>query len=197
MKPLPPTAAEAPLSTQQQLDDVLDLDDVAGKHIVETSLRSSVTIREENAMAALEVMSRFAANPKWLVYLPPTMSPSETTKREGLLEHPDEAFAYFRAEGVQKVVCEEKHMGSRAVVVVCRDEEAARRRFGVTGEGFGIVYTRTGRRFFGDSMPRLESELLAHVRDALTRNEAWAGFSTDWFVFDCELMPWSVKAEEL
>ncbi len=191
------TAAHASLSSQQQLDDVLDLDDIAGKHIVETRFHRSVTIREENAMAALEVMSRFAANPKWLVYLPPTMSPSETTEREGLLEHPDEAFAYYRAMGVTKVVCEEKHMGSRAVVIVCRDEEAARKRFGVTGEGIGIVYTRTGRRFFGDAMPQLETELLEHLRDLLTSNGAWEGFSTDWFVFDCELMPWSVKAEDL
>ena len=38
-------------------------------------------------------------------------------------------------QGVPRVVCEQKHMGSRAVVIVCRDEEAARRRFGVTGEG--------------------------------------------------------------
>ena len=196
-KPLQQSIADAHRSAQQELDDVLDLEDVAGKHIVETSLNRSVTIREENAMAALEVMSRFAANPKWLVYLPPTMSPSDTTTREGLLEHPDEAFAYYRGEGVTKVVCEEKHMGSRAVVVLCRDEEVARRRFGVTGEGIGIVYTRTGRRFFGDSMPQLEVELLEHLRDTLTANDAWSGFSTDWFVFDCELMPWSVKAEEL
>jgi protein phosphatase len=186
-----------PRSMQHELDDVLDLDDVSGKHIIETSLKHNVTIREENAMAALEVMSRFAANPKWLVYLPPTMSPAETTTREGLLEHPDEAFAYYIREGVTKLVCEEKHMGSRAVVIVCRDEDVARKRFGVEGEGFGIVYTRTGRRFFGDSMPQLEVELLTHLRDTLTRNDAWAGFSTDWFVFDCELMPWSVKAEEL
>jgi protein phosphatase len=195
VKPLQPATASR--SSQQEIDDVLDLEDVSGKHIIETGLRTSVTIREENAMAALEVMSRFAANPKWLVYLPPTMSPSEATLREGLLEHPDEAFAYFREEGVQKVVCEEKHMGSRAVVIVCRDEDAARRRFGVEGEGIGIVYTRTGRRFFGDSMPQLETELLGHLRDTLTRNDAWSGFSTDWFVFDCELMPWSVKADEL
>ena len=194
-RPLGGLKPAAPL--QQQIDDVLDLEDVTGKHVIETSLRQTVTIREENAMAALEVMSRFAANPKWLVYLPPTMSPSETTKRDGLLEHPDEAFAYYRREGVTKVVCEEKHMGSRAVVVVCRDEEAARRRFGVSGEGIGIVYTRTGRRFFGDSMPQFETELLAHLRDTLTKNGAWEGFSTDWFVLDCELMPWSVKAEEL
>ncbi|HEV7764223.1 MAG TPA: polynucleotide kinase-phosphatase [Thermoanaerobaculia bacterium] len=195
VKPL--QAPEKALSAQHDNDDVLDLEVVSGKHIVETTLKQNVTIREENAMAALEVMSRFAANPKWLVYLPPTMSPSEASHRDGFLEHPDEAFAYFRAEGVGKVVCEEKHMGSRAVVVLCRDEEVARRRFGVTGEGFGIVYTRTGRRFFGEAMPKLETELLEHLRDTLTANDAWAGFSTDWFVFDCELMPWSVKADEL
>jgi protein phosphatase len=184
-------------TAQQQQDDLLDVGDVLGKRIIATSLKENVTIREENAIAALEVMSRFAANPKWLVYLPPTMSPSGTSKREGLLEHPDEAFEYFREEGVARVVCQEKHMGSRAVVVVCRDEEAVRRRFGVEGEGIGIVYTRTGRRFFSESMPRLEGELLDHLRDALTRNGAWEAFSTDWFVLDCELMPWSVKAEEL
>ncbi len=76
-------------------------------------------------------MSRFAANPKWLIYLPPTMSPSETTKVEGLLEHPAEAFAYYRKEQVEQVICEQKHMGSRAVVIVCRDpkrrSEAIRR----------------------------------------------------------------------
>ena len=37
---------------------------------------------------------------------------------------------------------------SRAVVIVCHDEDAARKRFGVVGEGIGICYTRTGRRFF-------------------------------------------------
>ena len=197
VKPLQKNIAVAHLSAQQELDEVLDLDDVTGKRVVETRLHGNVTVRAENAAAALEVMSRFAANPKWLVYLPPTMSPSDTSKRDGLLEHPDEAFEYFRKERVERVVCEEKHMGSRAVVVVCRDEEAARRRFGVTGEGFGIITTRTGRRFFGESMPQLETELLTHLRDTLTRNDAWSAFSTEWFLFDCELMPWSVKADEL
>ena len=65
--------------------------------------------------------------PPWLIYLPPTMSPSETSHAAGLLEHPAEAFAYYRRQGVGRVVCEEKHMGSRAVVVVCRDADAAAR----------------------------------------------------------------------
>jgi protein phosphatase len=71
-------------------DDVLDIDDVIGKRIVETRLHGNLTIREENAIAALEVMSRFASNPKWLIYLPPTMSPSETSQKKDLLEHPAE-----------------------------------------------------------------------------------------------------------
>ena len=192
---LPANQAEPQLSQQQRQDDLLELEDVMGKRVVSTRLLRNVTIREENAAAALEAMSRFAANPKWLIYLPPTMSPSETSAREGYLEHPAEAFAYFRNEGAPAAICEQKHMGSRAVVLVCRDEAAARKRFGVTGEGIGIVYTRTGRRFFpeGDFEPRL----LARVRAAASAAGLWEELKTEWLCLDCELMPWSAKAQEL
>ncbi len=195
-KPFLAVTDKAPaLTAQQQNDDVLDMEDVSGKRIISTRLQQNVTIREENAIAALEVMSRFAANPRWLIYFPPTMSPSETSREPGLLEHPAEAFAYYRQEGVPRVVCEEKHMGSRAVVIVCRDEEAARKHFGVTGEGIGICYTRTGRRFFDDAA--LEVEMLSRVRTALDAVNFWEKFSTEWVCIDCELMPWSVKAQAL
>ena len=183
------------LTAQQQLDDLLDIEDVVGKRIINTRLQQNVTIREENATAALEVMSRFAANPKWLIYLPPTMSPCETSKREGLLEHPEEAFAYYLHEGVHKVVCEQKHMGSRAVVVVCRDADAARKRFGILEGEIGVCYTRTGRRFFNDST--LESQFLDRVREAVDAAGIWEELKTDWVCLDCELMPWSAKAQEL
>ena len=192
---LPPEQQAAPLSAQQQHDDLLDLADVTGKRIVSTRLHGNVTIREENATAALEVMSRFAANPKWLIYLPPTMSPSETSQAPGLLEHPAEAFAYFRHAGVPRVICEEKHMGSRAVVVLCRDENAARTHFGLAGEGVGICYTRTGRRFFDN--PTLEADFLERVGAAATGAGFWDEFKTGWLCLDCELMPWSAKAQEL
>lgn len=195
-KPFLPPEDQAPtLSAQQRHDELLDLADVTGKRIVGTRLQGNVTIREENATAALEVMSRFAANPKWLVYLPPTMSPSETSQAPGLLEHPGEAFAYFRHAGVPRVVCEEKHMGSRAVVILCRDEEAARKSFGVRGEGIGICYTRTGRRFFDSAA--MEVEFLERIRAAATAAGFWDVFQTEWLCLDCELMPWSAKAQEL
>src|SRR6185369_8193324 len=184
-KPFLPEGDQAPtLSAQQQYDDVLDIDDVIGKRIVTTRLHRTVTIREENSIAALEVMSRFAANPKWLIYLPPTMSPPETTKLNGLLEHPAEAFSYYRSQGIPRVVCEEKHMGSRAVVIVCRDEAAARKRFGIVDELPGICYTRTGRRFFTDL--DLERQFLERVRAACTAAELWTLLDTSWACLDCE-----------
>jgi protein phosphatase len=194
IKPLLP-AAPSQLTAQQQHDDVLDLQDVAGKRGIETALSRRITIREENASAALEVMSRFAVDPKWLVYLPPTMSPSETHQAGPWLEHPLQAFAYFRANGVRHVICEEKHMGSRAVVVVCRDAETARLRFGMTGQGQGCIYTRTGRPFFSDA--GLQAAVLEQVAMAVQRAGFHEEFDSDWFVLDCELMPWSAKAQDL
>jgi protein phosphatase len=195
VRPFAAAAVAPTLSAQQASDDLLDIEDVRGKRLVVTRLHHTVTIREENAAAALEVMSRFAADPKWLIYLPPTMSPSETSRREGLLEHPAEAFAHYRSNGVDRVVVEQKHMGSRAIVIVCRTREAARRRFGVLEGDAGICYTRTGRRFFDDAA--LEAGLLAEVRRALDTAGFWARFDTDWVCLDCELMPWSAKALEL
>ena len=189
VRPLaPPVEARRP--------DELDLDDVLGKRIVETRVNGTVTIREENSAAALEVMSRFAVDPRWLVYLPPTMSPPATSGLPDLLEHPAEAFAAFRHDGVEHLVAEEKHMGSRAVVVVCRDGEVAERRFGVAGsDAAGSIFTRTGRSFF--DRPEIEVALLDRVRAAFEACGLWDELRTDWAVLDAELLPWSAKALEL
>jgi protein phosphatase len=195
VRPFLPTVVTSGLSAQHANDDLLDIDDVRGKRLITTRLHRSVTIREENAAAALEVMSRFAANPKWLIYLPPTMSPSETTKKDGLLEHPAEAFSYYRTSGVPTVVVEQKHMGSRAIVIVCKSKDVPRERFGILENEEGVCYTRTGRRFFEDLA--LERELLATVQGALERSGFWDQFKTNWVCLDCELMPWSAKAIEL
>jgi protein phosphatase len=177
---------------------VLDLGDVLGRRTVESRLMGNLVVREENAAAALEVMSRFAVDPRWLVYLPPTMSPVATSDRDGFLEYPTEAFATFRAAGVTSVVCQEKHMGSRAVVILARDAEAARERFGVDDGSSGVVVTRTGRPFFDD--PAVTTALLSRVRgavgDAVSSNGStlWDELNTTWLALDCELLPWSAKA---
>jgi protein phosphatase len=196
-EPARPLAAPArppagPASVRAEAE--LNITDVLGKRIVATRLTGqTVTIREENALAALEVMSRFALDPRWLVYLPPTMSPPAAASSGDLLEHPRDAFAAYRSAGVAQVVAEEKHMGSRAVVIACRDADVGARQFGVAGSG--VIYTRTGRAFFAD--PVLADQVLDRIRAAIGAAGLWTELDTDWLVLDAELLPWSAKAGEL
>jgi protein phosphatase len=186
--------SEAGGSAARRDPDVLDIADVTGRRTVETSRYGRITVREENAAAALEVMSRFAVDPRWLLYLPPTMSPVATSTRPGLLEHPQQAFDAYRAEGVDAVVCEEKHMGSRAIALICRHPGVAGQRFGAPDEATGAVWTRTGRPFFRRD---LTEDLLAGLRAAAEAAHLFDELGTGWLLFDAELMPWSAKAEDL
>jgi protein phosphatase len=169
----PPVAA-------RESDD-LKLDDVSGKLHLDTRLLPMIGIPAAQSAAALEAISRFAVAPEWLVYLPPTMSPSATSEREGFLEYPQEAFEYYSSRGQQRLICQEKHMGSRAVLVLRQD-------------GQGRCYTRTGRPFFE---PELEAALVAQLVGTLSRLGFWQELDTDWVCIDAELMPWSAKAQAL
>ncbi len=195
MEPVRPLDAMPGHSGQQAADVMLDIEDVQGKRTIMTRFAGPVRVEPRNAAAALEVMSRFAIDPRWLVYLPPTMSPPETSNRPGLLEHPDEAFAYFRRAGITRIVIEEKHMGSRAVVVIARGADAARNRFGVQDAKAGVVYTRTGRAFFHDDW--IERALIERIGEAVEAIGLWDRLETDWLCLDAEVMPWSAKAQGL
>jgi protein phosphatase len=193
LRPLAPAGGDR--SGQAQADDLLDMEDVSGRRWIETSLRGRVVVAEENASAALEVMSRFALAPQWLAYLPPTMSPSETSAREGWLERPEEAFAHYRDRGVAEVVCEEKHMGSRAVIALCRDAEAATARFDARHGETGAIWTRTGRSFFND--PFTTEAVLGRLRATVEASGLWEELATGWLLLDAEIMPWSAKAQSM
>ena len=195
VRPLEAAAPDASAAGARRERDVLKISDVHDLNGVRTSLLGRVAVREENALAALEVMSRFAIDPRWLVYLPPTMAPAAASSLPGYLEHPAEAFEAYRGDGLERVVCEEKHMGSRAIAVVCRDAGTAADRFGVDDGTTGALYTRTGRAFFRD--PARTEEVLDRLRDAIGAAGLWDELGTGWLVLDCELMPWSVKAMDL
>ncbi len=202
-----PFPAEAPAGTARREPDVLDIADVSGSRVIETGYLPRVGVRDAHAAAALEVMSRFAVDPRWLLYLPPTMSPVATARRDGLLEHPDQAFDAFRADGVAEVLCQEKHMGSRAVLLVGRSPEALADRFGVpadAGTGPGAIWTRTGRPFFGAGLSStglsgagLTASLCDRVRAAAEQAGLFGELGTSWLLLDAELLPWNVKAGAL
>lgn len=167
--------------------------DVLGKRSIETSVGGRVSISEAQAAGALETMSRFAVDPRWLIYLPPTMSPVETSPIDGWLERPEEAFAYYRSRGVTNIVCQEKHMGSRAVAVVCRNSAAAEKHFHSIARS-GVIFTRTGRPFF---KPDMETAVLGQLRMGIEQSGLWDELDTDWLCLDMEIMPWSTKAQSL
>lgn len=191
-EPIRPLITEKPINKDQ---NILNINDVLGKKIIDTFLMRNILIREENSIKALEVMSRFAVNPKWLIYLPPTMSPVETSNKKDYLEYPIEVFNYYKKNKVEKVVCEEKHMGSRAVIIVTKDFESTNKVFGINEETLGVCYTRTGRKFFNNK--NIENELLEKINKALTKADFWDKFNTTWVCLDCEIMPWSFKALDL
>jgi protein phosphatase len=202
-KPFSPSTPSRDAPTRRE-PDVLDIGDVSGSRVIETAYLPRVGLREAHAAAALEVMSRFALDPRWLLYLPPTMSPVATSTREGLLEHPEQAFSAYHSDGVADVLCEEKHMGSRAVLLICRTPAAAQARFGVPApaapaaqastDACGTVWTRTGRPFFPAA---LTADLADRVRAAAEHAGLFRDLDTPWLLLDAELLPWNVKAGQL
>jgi protein phosphatase len=182
-----------PIADADQRRDTIEITDVLGARHIRTRLAGTVRVDTAQSHAALETMSRFAIDPRWLVYLPPTISPCETSNLPGTLEHPEQAFDYYQRAGVSRVVLEEKHMGSRMLAVVCRDESVGLRRFAIAGDG--ACFTRTGRPFFRD--PAWERWALDTLRERIDTAGLWGELSTDWMLLDGELMPWSAKAEEL
>ncbi|MBF5081309.1 polynucleotide kinase-phosphatase [Quadrisphaera sp. INWT6] len=199
-EPVRPLVAEQPVRDDDDLalTDVVSVDG-QGRG-VETRLAGRVAVAAEQAAGALEVMSRFAVDPHLLWYLPATMAPAGGwAEAPDLLEHPQGAFEAYRKVGVTDLLCEEKHMGSRAVVLVARSREGLR----PWSSAGGVVHTRTGRSFFGEE---LTVALLDGVRAAAERAGLWdelcgspssAAREEQWLLLDAELLPWSAKAEEL
>ena len=169
---------------------VLEIDDVAGPLFLKAPGLGSVKVSAGQAAGALESMSRFATDPRWLRYLPPTMSPVESSNREDYLEHPDQAFAYFAKQGVRQLICEQKHMGSRAVLLLARNAS----RFDAPESFIGVLHTRYGRDFME---PAAQRQLLDRAHAAATAAGLFDELDSDWLMLDGELLPWSLKSEGL
>ena len=184
-----------PLQAERGDPLLLELKDVTGRRHVETSSMGRLAIGEDQNAAALEVAGRFTVDPRWLVYLPATMAPVAAAGDGPLLERPAEAFSYYAGQGLDEVLCQEKHMGSRAVAIVGRDPELLAARFRFEEPTPGIVMTRSGRRFFDD--PDVGLAAVERLRASLDAADAWDRHRTDWFIIDGELLPWSAKAGPL
>ncbi|MDK8191428.1 polynucleotide kinase-phosphatase [Paenibacillus sp. UMB7766-LJ446] len=160
---------------------------------VQTGSRMDVSIHSEVAKTAIDTFSHFTVPLEELVYIPPTMSPPPTTSSiEGYLEHPKDAFQYYRSQGVTRMVAEKKHMGSRAIVLLFRDEQVAEKRIG--RPTLGNIVTRTGRSFFDRTT---EKNVLLRLHTDLIAAGYFDRHQTEFVLLDAEIVPWNLKAREL
>lgn len=162
-------------------------------YTVETEAFGAVPVSKETIIPSIDLVSHHTIPLEELVYIPPTMSPTPKPAAEaGYLEHPDEAIAYYREHGITRLIAEKKHMGSRAILLVFKDEDAAEQTIGRRTKG--IIYTRSGRRFFGHEQ---ENEVVTRLHQSLTLHEYFTSHQTKFVLLDAEILPWNLKAREL
>jgi hypothetical protein len=152
--------------------------------------RVGPTVRIESWKETLEAFSKLTVDPRWLMYLPADTATLQSDQMTGPLEDAKAIFEYYRSERIEKLVLEESQRGPRTVAVICRDEDAALRRFGIFS--LGCLYTKTGRPLLPDPSP-----FLRELSDGLTRANLWEQMKTDWVCLEGETLPWTLKGAAL
>ncbi|MFC4409780.1 polynucleotide kinase-phosphatase [Chungangia koreensis] len=162
-------------------------------YTVNTQDLGDVKIPSNQVKSAIDSVSRNTLPIEKLFYIPPTMSPTpEPSALNDYLEHPQEAINYYRNHGVTKLIAEKKHMGSRAIMIIFKDSQAAVKSIGTATNG--VIYTRTGRRFFDQDT---ENNVVQIIVDELREKDYFEHYETDYVCLDTEIMPWNLKAKDL
>ncbi|HBW38451.1 polynucleotide kinase-phosphatase [Desulfosporosinus sp. BICA1-9] len=160
---------------------------------VSTEVYGDIRIQEEFVKSSIEEVSHYTVPIEELVYIPPTMSPTtDPSPQLDYLEHPKEAFEYYRKQGITTMVVEKKHMGSRAILLLFKDADTAVNYVG--NPTLGTIYTRTGRAFFDRAMTQT---VLGQLNNDLNRAQYFTKNKTDFVLLDAEILPWNLKAKEL
>ena len=122
-------------------------------------------------------------NHKNLFFMGATMAPADAT--DDTLESMDSAIDYYNSKGIKNLMFEEKVMGSRAYILYFKDFEEAR-KYGYNG----LIYinSRNGFQFFDD-----EQQIVTDIWKEL--HSAFPNLTMG--IFDCEILPWSLKAKGL
>lgn len=160
---------------------------------VQTEQLGNIKVPQNIVKSAIDTLSHYTVPIEQLLYIPPTMSPTpETSKLKDFLEHPKEAIEYYRSHGIETLIAEKKHMGSRAILLLFKDKESAKKSIGLDIDG--VIYTRKGRKFF-DKLT--EQKVLRELKEELTRKGYFSKYETNYVLLDAEIMPWNLKAKEL
>lgn len=160
---------------------------------VHTTSGDQITIPKENALAAMDTFSHYTLPLEQVIYIPPTMSPTpQTSALPDYLEHPADAFHYYKKNGIQKLIAQKKHMGSRAVIFIAKNKEVAKEL--INSDSLGHITTRTGRAFFEQ---KEQQQMVENIHAELVGKNYFEQFNTNFVLMDAEILPWNLKAQSL
>jgi len=172
-EPVRPIASETHSSATAREAGMLDIEDVLGKRLIKSRPRPQRDHSRRKRARRAESDDPVCGGSK-LVHLPPAHHDAACLGRRGRAAGAPRRLSTTTATRASPGFCAKKNHGSRAEIVLCRSEAVAKRRFGISGEGCGVVYTRTGRRFFNDSA--MQSQLI----DALEQTSSAPGSGRSW-----------------
>ena len=140
-------------------------------------------------------MSRFAIDPRWLLYLPPTMSPVATAPAmtcSSTRTRPSTP----TARTAWPPCCARRSTWARARCCWCAARQAT--RSGPVRPARRLP-ARSGPGPVGRSSPphRRAAALTEQVRAAAEKAGLFDELGTSWLLLDAELVPWNVKAGSL
>jgi hypothetical protein len=152
-----------------------------------------INCHHKDVAYALDLVSTRTVSLEELFYVAPTMSPTpKVSKLDNFLEHPNEAFEYFIENDIKKVVAQKKHMGSRALITLFKNEEIGKKYINKNKKGF--ILSRNNIRFFNIEQ---EKQYVDRLVEDLTKHNFFEKYDTDLLILDCEILPWNLKANSL
>ena len=184
--PILPPQAQATQTQAAQDPYTLPYDLFNGRFLVQTSLRYSFGLDDQQVSAAMEMLHTETVSPRWLIYLPPSMSPPQPATEPPYLEHPNEGFSYYEKKGQSELIVQEKVDGVRAILILCKDAQTAKTHFGSQDHRLGRIYSRYGRPLLPDAE---EKAFLENLSQAATAANLWTALGTDWLCIEGQLSP--------
>lgn len=192
-RPLPLNVHE--VNTQQKHDEVLDISYFRDRSLASTRMMYNLSPHDWQVIPVIEWLNTRGVNPRWLIYLPFPATPPKATSLPGLLEHPIQAYEYYRKKGVETLSLQEMVPGNRVVVIITKEEQIATQRFGIKNGGIGTVYTAKGQPYFDSNAE--EQRFLLRLRDAVDHAELWTALNSDWICMEADMLPALPQAEPL
>ncbi|MBL0018767.1 MAG: polynucleotide kinase-phosphatase [Bacteroidetes bacterium] len=188
-QPLRPLHWNNQFTAVQKIDPSISMDLVGPRALVSTRHGYHLTLQPQQVATVLQMMALEVVRREWLIYLPAPVSAPTSSQLPGTLEHPAQAFDYYRKKNLVQLATWAIPVGTSVVVVLCRNEAAAKKRFMVENDGLGSIHTRTGRPYFSNL--EAERQLLQKLAKGLELMEVWDQLKTDWICLEAIASPLS------